>query len=261
MAESTRYHSSFAGKGARLPDVKAVLRALDAGQTVEQVRQAVVEEDLLDCGTRKSRVTIWQEIYRRYLSGRSDAHVATLARMITRSANPLAQNLVLLYEYCQVDALLYDLTADCTYTLYHAARTTIGKVEVNEWLTRQEAHHPELAQWSPQVRGRLVRGYLATIRDFGLVTGTDQKEFYKLYVPREAFVYALYHQKDRGIEGKTLIESPDWRLFLLGQQEVIFMLEDAAKGGFIHFRYAGDIYDLRFAYSDLREVVDVLTGG
>ncbi len=79
-------------------------------------------------------------------------------------------------------------------------------------------------------------------------------------MPREAFVYALYHQKDRGIEGKALIESTDWRLFLLNESEVIFMLEDAANGGFIHFRRAGDIYDLRFMYEDLHEVVDAIVG-
>ena len=261
MSETQRYFSTFAGKGARLPNVKAVLRELDAGKTVEHVRQAVVDEDLLDGGTRKSRETVWKEIYRRYMSGRSDAHSATLARMVTRSTDPLTQNLVLFYEYCQVDALLYDLTAQCTYTLYHDARTTIGKLEVNEWLTQQEAAHPELAQWSPQVRGRLLNGYLATIRDFGLVTGNRQKTFYKFYMPREAFVYALYQQKDRGIAGKALIESPDWRLFLLNPQDVLFMLQDAAQGGFIHFRHAGDIYDLRYLYADLEEVVHVLTGG
>lgn len=260
MPETKRYFSSFAGKGSRLSDVKAILQALDAGQTIEQVRQDVVEANILDAGTRKSRQTVWHEVYRRYLSDRSKAHITTLARMVTHSTTPLLQNLILLYEYCLADTLLYDLTADCTYKLYQDARTTIGKIEVNAWLTRQEGEHPELAQWSPQVRGRLVRGYLATIRDFELVTGTKQKEFYKLYVPRAAFVYALYHQKERGIEGKSLVDSPDWRLFLLNPQEVRFMLEDAAQGGFIRFRYAGDIYDLRFIYNDLREVVNVLTG-
>ena len=80
-----------------------------------------------------------------------------------------------------------------------------------------------------------------------------------MYVPREAFVYALYHHKDRGIEGKALINSTDWRLFLLNEHEVILLLEDAANGGFIHFRRAGDIYDLRFVYKDLREVVQEIT--
>ena len=186
-------------------------------------------------------------------------HVATLARIVSQCPNPTAADLVLFYEYCQVDALLYDLTAHCTYDLYQSARTAIDKTDVDTWLRQQEETHPEIAGWSVTTHSRVIRSYLATIRDFGLVTGIKQKEFHKLYVPREAFVYALYHQKDRGILGKALIYSPDWRLFLLTESEVLFLLEDAARGGFIRFRRAGDIVDLQFTHSDLGEVVDAIT--
>ncbi len=144
-----------------------------------------------------------------------------------------------------------------TYRLYQNARTAIDHLDLSEWLGQQETEHPEIADWSPATRRRLIGSYLSTIRDFGLVTGTKRKEFHKFYVPREAFVYALYHQKDRGIEGKPLVQSTDWQLFLLSQDEVIFHLEDAANGGFVHFRRAGDVYDLRFVYDSLKEVVDV----
>jgi hypothetical protein len=260
MNDDRRYNSTLAGKGAYLPETKKVLRQIDAGKSPDQVRQAVVEGDLLDQRTLKSRETYWQEVFRRYISERDPDHVADLARLVTRCRKTTAVDLVLFYEYCQVDDLLYDLTANCTYELYHNARTAIDKVDVNQWLRQQENDHPEIAEWSPQTRGRLTSGYLSTIRDFGLVTGAQKKEFYKFYVPREAFVYALYDQKDRSLRGKQLIESTDWRLFLMNEQEVIFMLEDAANGGFVHFRRAGDIYDLRFVYDDLSEAVDVIVG-
>lgn len=259
MTTDRQYNSTMAGKGAYLPDTKTVLREIDAGRNPDQVRQAVMEDGLLDHRTQISRSTAWGEVFRRYISGRDPEHVATLARMVAHCPNPTAVDLVLLYEYCQVDDLLYDLTAHCTYELYQSARTAIDKVDINEWLSQQETSHPEIVSWSPQTRGRLVRGYLSTIRDLGLVTGTKQKEFHKLYVPREAFVYALYHQRDRGIQGKALIQSTDWRLFLLSEGEVIFLLDDAANGGFIHFRHAGDIYDLRFVHNDLGEVVHAVT--
>jgi len=260
MTNNKRYNSTLAGKGAYLPETKTVLREIDAGKSPDQVRKAVVETDLLDQRTLQSRKTYWGEIFRRYISERDSDRVADLACIVTRCPNTTAVDLVLFYEYCQVDDLLYDLTAYCTYELYQNARTAIDKVDVNEWLCQQENDHPEVAGWSPQTRGRLTSGYLSTIRDFGLVTGTQRKEFYKFYVPREAFVYALYHQKERGIQGKRVIESIDWRLFLMNERDVIFMLEDAANGGFVHFRRAGDIYDLRFVYDDLSEVVDVITG-
>jgi hypothetical protein len=259
MTADRQYNSTLAGKGAYLSDTKTALREMDAGRHLDQIRQAVLEEDLLDHRTRHSRSTVWKEIFRRYISERDPGHVATLARMVARCPHPTATDLALFYEYCQVDALLYDLTAYCTYELYQGARTAIDKVDVNEWLSRRETDHPEIANWSPRTRGRLTAGYLSTIRDFGLVKGSKHKEFHKMYVPRESFVYALYHQKDRGLEGKALIQSADWRLFLLSESEVVFLLEDAANGGFIHFRHAGDIYDLRFVYRDLPEVVHRIT--
>jgi hypothetical protein len=227
MTTDRQYNSTLAGKGAFLSDAKTVLREIDAGRHPDQVRRAVIEDDLLDHRTRHSRSTVWKEIFRRYISERDPKHVTTLARMVARCPNPTAADLVLFYEYCQADFLLYDLTAYCTYELYQNARTAIDKVDINEWLSQQEANHP--------------------------------KEFHKLYVPREAFVYALYHQKDQGIQGKALIYATDWRLFLLSEREVIFLLEDVANGGFIHFRHAGDIYDLRFVYHDLSEVVHAIT--
>jgi hypothetical protein len=160
-----------------------------------------------------------------------------------------------------VDALLYDLPADSTNAWSQSARTAIDRVDINEWLGQRETDHPEIAGWSPRTRGRLTAGYLSTIRDFGLVKGAKQKEFHRLYVPREAFVYALYHQKEQGLQGKSLIYSTDWRLFLLSESEVIFLLEDAANGGFVHFRRAGDIYDLRFVYQGLREAVYAIIDG
>ena len=255
------YNSTFAGKGAYLSDAKAILGQIDAGYSPDEVREAVIQDDLLDRRTVQSRKTGWSEIRRRYISDREPEHVTTLARFVTQCPNTAAVDLVLFYEYCQVDALLYDLTAYCTYELYQNARTGMDKVDVSEWLSRQEDVHPEIAQWSPRTRGRLTNGYLSTILEFGLLKGTKrQKQFHKLYVPREAFVYALYHQKDRGIEGKALIQSTDWRLFLLNESEVVFLLEDAANGGFVNFRRAGDIYDLRFVYDNLHEVLDVIVG-
>ena len=256
LNSDTSYNSTLAGKGAYLDDVKTVLQEIDAGREPDEIRDAVIERDLLDHRTRHSRSTVWKEIFRRYISGREPAHVATLARWVAHCPNATAVDLVLFYEYCQVDALLYDLTAHCTYALYQSARTAIDKVDVNEWLSQQEVDHPEITGWSPQTRSRLMAGYLSTIRDFGLVTGVRQKNFQKLYVPREAFVYALYHQGGRGLTGKALMDGTDWRLFLLSPDEVIFFLEDAAKGGFVHFRHAGDIYDLRLVYDNLHEVVE-----
>jgi hypothetical protein len=259
MTSSAQYSSTLSGRGALLPETRSILQEIDAGRNADRVRETITAGTLVDRDTRYTRRNVWKAIFRRYISGRDPEFVTTLACMVAHCQNPGAVDLILFYEYCQVDTLLYDLTAYCAYELYQNARTVIDQVDISEWLSRHETEHPEIASWSPRTRARLVSSYLSTIRDFGLVTGVKQKEFHKLYVPREAFVYALYRQKDRGIGGKQLIYSIDWRLFLLNEREVVFLIEDAASGSFVNFRHAGDIYDLQFVYRDLLEVVYAIT--
>jgi hypothetical protein len=108
VTPNRQYHSTLSGKSAFLSEVKTVLQAMDAGQNVDQIREAVLEEDLLDRRTWHRRSTVWKEVFRRYISGRDPEHVAALARMVTHCPNPSAVDLALFYEYCQVDALLYE---------------------------------------------------------------------------------------------------------------------------------------------------------
>jgi len=218
----------------------------------------VIEDDLLGRRTLGSRKAIWKNLHTRYISNRTPESLTTLARMVIHCPSETAAGLVLFYEFCQANPLLYDLTTDCTYGLYHNARTAIGKVDIEQWLSTQESEHPEIKSWSPQTRSKVISSYLSIIRDFGLVTGIQQKVFRKMYIPAEAFLYALYRQKDRGLVSKAIIQSRDWRLFLMTENDVVLLLEEAARDGFVRFRHAGDIYDLGFSYSNLHEVVDAI---
>jgi len=147
MTADRQYNSTMAGKGAFLSDAKLVLREMDAGRNPDQVRLAVIEDNLLDQRTRHSRSTVWKEIFRRYVSERDPRDVSTLAHMVAHCPNPTAVDLVLFYEYCQVDALLYDLTICCTYGLYQSARMAIDRVDINEL----QVGPPERVAGSPPV--------------------------------------------------------------------------------------------------------------
>jgi hypothetical protein len=44
MATDRHYNSTLAGKGTYLPETKTVLREIDRGKHLDQVRQAVIED-------------------------------------------------------------------------------------------------------------------------------------------------------------------------------------------------------------------------
>lgn len=130
-------NSTLTTKGALLSATKAVLHEIDTDRDMQELRQAILDDDFLDRGTRQNRSHVWGEIYRRYMSGKAAESMAMLAQMVSRCTSPAAADLILFYECCQAHALLYDLTACCTYELYQNARAAIDKTDVGAWLRRR----------------------------------------------------------------------------------------------------------------------------
>lgn len=104
------YSSTLSGKGALLDETLAVLREIDSGRSIDEVKSMVVKEDLLGKTTVSTRVSVWDHIHARYLS---DAHHArVLARMVTRAPDRQTEKLVLFYELCRSFPVLRDTTKD-----------------------------------------------------------------------------------------------------------------------------------------------------
>jgi hypothetical protein len=60
-----------------------VLRELDQGRSVRELKTMVIEHDLLGKVTQATRVTAWARIHARYLADQNEARI--LARMVVRA--------------------------------------------------------------------------------------------------------------------------------------------------------------------------------
>lgn len=221
------------------------------------IRQQVLSNNLLGKKTLPTREDIWKNVKLRYLTGRDEAKVQVLAKFVASAASSQARHLVLLYTFAQADNLLYDFTADFLYNTYHLSKTEVKKADVLDWFNMKSNNgHVEISKWSPQTLNKLVSHLLSITRDFGLLEGVQHKRFHHMYVPLSAFLYLLYDQYAMGINGKQLIESKSFRLFLLDQDDVLLLLNEAASQGFVTLRHTANLYDLNLHYKSLEEVVN-----
>jgi len=235
------------------------MAALAAGNSLEEVRTLVVEDNILLKQTIQTRGTTWRVIHARYLSGRAAPAIHTLARLAASQLPERDRHLILFYELAKSLPLVYDLTTDCLYSLYMDGRSSVDKTDVLAWLDRaQDDDHDEISGWSPQTRDKVASNYLTIARDFGLLEGTQRKVLTRLYIPLSAFVYALYRINGEGHPTKAMVTSDDFKLFLMDQWDVYLLLDEATRAGYVTFQRAGDVYDLTFHYRDLTEVVDEL---
>ena len=129
---SSIYTSSLSAKGSLINETLTVLRQVDQGHTIDQVRAMVIERDLLGKTARSTREGIWKLIYERYLS--DDTLFATLARMVVHAPDRQTEKLVLFYELSRSNALLCDVTIECVYPHYAAGYSGIDKTVIQDYL-------------------------------------------------------------------------------------------------------------------------------
>ena len=256
----TVYSSSLSGKAGLLDETKLVLQYLATGQSIDDVRGMVVEQNLLSKQSPHTRQAVWDAIRLR-LAGMGDDHrIRRVARVVTSPQLTVqAQNLILFYELCRSQPLLADLTADCLYPLYAKGRSVIDKTDVITWLSFTAEAHTEIATWSPQTREKIASNYLSLVRDFGLLNGVQQKHFTQVYIPLPAFAYMLYDLHEQGLGTKDIIDSPAFRMLLIDHDDLMLLFADAARSNYVTFRRTGTIYDLVFHYASVDEVMERVT--
>lgn len=261
MIAKETYSSGLSGKGSLISETELVLAQFLVNDSSDQVRQLVVDENLLLKRTAATRRTVWEKIYERYISGRPKSQAISIARIVHSNLPETARHLVMFYEMAKSTPLVYDLTTDGLYSLYYDGRSVVNKSDIHDWLDKTAKNgHDEITNWSPQTKDRVASHYLTIARDFGLLTGKNQKYFTRVYLPLNTFVYVLYRLKDEGLNTKAIVTSADFKLFLQDQRDVFFLLEEATRAGYITFQQAGDIYGLTFHYQNLSEIINELIG-
>ena len=253
------YSSMLSGKGALLDETLAVLQQIDRGHSLDQVRTMIMDHDLLAKTTMSTRQSVWDHVHARYLT--DEDHARVLARMVVHAPDRQTERLVLFYELCRSSSILRDTTIYCVYPRYAAGYSSIDKTDIQGYFDDIAVAHPELTAWSPQTRDKVVSNILTILRDFGLLEGSQRKQFSRLYVPLPAFVYVLYRLAEDGLTTpQEILDVEDWRLFFLEPADVVTLLDETTAAGHCTFKHRGDIYSLDLHYPSLEACVEALTG-
>jgi hypothetical protein len=259
MKPGIPYTATLSGKSTLLAETFAILRELDLGRTVAEVKSLVMAADLLGKLTQSTRKSVWDHLHTRYLG--DEARAATLARMVTRTPDRQTAHLVLLFEMCRSLPVLRDAVVGCVYPRYAAGFSGVSKADLQRFFDASADSHPELITWSPQTRDKVVSNILTILRDLGLLTGSQSKQFARLYVPLPAFVYVLYRLAGDGVStAQGVLAHEDWRLFLFESADVQALLAEASAAGYCTFKVQGDVYSLDLRFPSLEACVESLTG-
>jgi hypothetical protein len=91
---------------------------------------------------------------------------------------------------------------------------------------------------------RVAAALLKMAVDFGLLRGSVVKEFASYHLPERSFLYLLYAIREEGRSPRKVLESEDWRMFLMTPGDVereLLLLHQYRK---LDYQVAGSIIEL-----------------
>jgi hypothetical protein len=98
--------------------------------------------------------------------------------------------------------------------------------------------------WSKTTLSRVAAALLKMAADFGLLRGGVVKEFASYHLPERSFLYLLYVLREEMRSPRKVLESEDWRMFLMLPSDVERELLRLHQYSKLDYQVAGSIVQL-----------------
>ena len=139
---------------------------------------------------------------------------------------------------------LYQFVTGELYAASRSGMSVVTPADLSMWIRKTCAE--EGVSWSDAVTIKVARGMLATLRDFGVLSGTSKKTISPSHLPLEAFCLIAWCLRMELNDPRELKSHPDWRLFLLSPAHVERLLLEVHQHGWLHYQAAGEVTRIEF---------------
>ena len=166
--------------------------------------------------------------------------VCSASERLPRRAQGSPEFVSLAYLYFALrDRLTFDFVISSIWPKWSQQATAIGQGDFFAFLEEAAEQYPQIGKWTESTRKKLARNTLSALRDFGLLSGVRKRHIQRPTIAPETVFHLLCILQAEGLEGRSVVDAPDWRLFLWSPADVARSLGDLSQNGWIRFEKAG----------------------
>lgn len=228
-------------KGSMIEETYAVLRDWDFERSREENLREMRDNNTIGASSASWLRDVYKVLHRRFDPNGVDRPLALLAKagLSMESWKP-----VLLWHMTRDEFLLRDFLTNWLFEEYEKGAFRIRTDDLHPYLGDLHRRGLVEQQWKETTLKRVASSLLRMAVDFGLMTGTAVREFTSYHLPDEVFLYLLHAMFDVHGNGRDVVQSPDWRLYLMSTADVereIYRLHQFRK---LRFEVAGSLMEL-----------------
>jgi hypothetical protein len=207
------YLPTLASKAALLEETRLFLVTLGQQADLETTIQTLVNL-VLGQRSRETRMTIAEIIRARLARWNPPAWVLQDLVSFANAGSLDALRAALLLHVPRQDHLLYDFVQAAIVPRWQQGESEITVAHAQTFFDKASEDHPETARWGFETRLRLARGLLATLRDYGLLRGTVNKQITLPVIPLPVVHHLIRLLQAEGVPEAQIANHQDWRLWL-----------------------------------------------
>jgi len=250
------YSSRILKAGALLDETKTLLSVWDESASIGDNIARFQHENILGKASRSRANDILTAFRQRYLA--DEGVMRSLVFLIKGRCPAESINRILYFHTAISDPLIHDFASEFLWSKYSRGLQEVSAAETEDWIKKKISEGRIVESWSENTRCRSARGLLSALRDFGMLRGLRNKQIAPIYVPVGAFCYLAFYLHCIGFSGKSLLESPEWKLLMLGPQDVERLFIDAHQAHLLEYRAAGPVVRIDFPVGTMEEYSRVI---
>lgn len=228
-------------KGSMIEETYAVMRDWDFSRTREENLRDVRDNNTIGASSANWLRDVYKVLHRRFDPDHADRPLVLLAK---HGISMDFWRPIQLWYMTRDEFLLRDFLINWLYAEFENGAYRIRTDDLYPYL--KELHKKGLVdeEWKDSTLKRVASALLRMAVDFGLMSGATVREFSSYHLPEESFLYLLHAMYEEYGNARDVVNSPDWRLFLMSTADVereLFRLHQFRK---LRYEVAGSLVEL-----------------
>jgi hypothetical protein len=216
MEARSRVISSFTiVKGSLIEETYSVFRDWDYSVSKFENLRRVRDDNSIGATSTNWALNVTKVMNRRFDPEGRDRPLVELAKAGCERElwKPL-----LLYHMTRDEFLVRDFLINWLFPQFRAGAYRLRTDDVFPYLNglQKMSGIDWSGSWSDSTLKRVGSGLLRIATDFGLLQGSQIREFASYHLPDESFLYLLHAMVEREANARRVIDAEDWHLFLMG---------------------------------------------
>ena len=237
-----------------IDETYAVFAAWDFSASKKENLDRLKRENFIGASTTTWLRDIAKVLNRRFDPGTRDRALVLLAK----NGCPLEEwKPILLWHMTQDEFLLRDFLTNWLFPAFVAGAYRVRTEDLHQHLRSVGLRGGATEHaWSEATLNRVATALLKMAVDFGLLRGSVVKEFASYHMPERSFLYILYVLRAKTQSPRKVLESEDWRMFLMQPSDVERELLRLHQYRKVDYQIAGSIVQLTLPCANACEYVE-----